>query len=493
MGTSAIQEILSVGIDIGTATTQFVVSRLTVKNIAPGSLVPRLAITDKQVIYKSRIYRTPIGDENRVDTQKVFELVQAEFGHAGVTPDQIDTGAVIITGETAKKENARQISAKVAEFAGEFVVATAGGKLESIIAGKGSGAADLSAKNYSTVINVDIGGGTANAGVFRSGKAIDSCCINVGGRLLEIDPASGRVVRVSQPMQEILGDCKIRLVPGDAVSFEVLEKICDRMCTVLLENLGVCAHSDADTMSPLADRLLMTDPLRLDYSMDTLTISGGVADHVYSDLPCTSVKEAARYGDIGPLFGSVLARHLREQNLPLAVPTETMRATVIGAGAQTVDVSGSTILVDEQVLPFKNIPVALPFYEDLPLDAREISRAVLQSIHNFCEPGDYDPIAVGITGTPYYSFKEIQVIARGLVEGTAPLTAQGLPVIVVLEADIGKVLGQSMKVLNPEANIVCVDQLVVTEGDYVDIGWPMYNGTVVPVIIKSLVFETRQL
>ena len=487
MGTSAIQQILSVGIDIGTATTQLVVSSLTVKNIAPGSLVPRLAITDKQVIYKSRIYRTPIINENRVDTEKVFDLIRAEFDHAGVTPDQIDTGAVIITGETAKKENARQISAKVAELAGEFVVATAGGKLESIIAGKGSGAADLSAKNFSTVINVDIGGGTANAGVFRSGKAIDSCCINVGGRLLEIDPDSGRVARVSAPMQEILKDCGITLSRGDTVSFDVLEKICGRMCTVLLENIGI------GTMSPLAGRLLMTDPLRLDYGMDTLTISGGVADHVYADTPCTSVREAARYGDIGPLFGSMLAARLREENLPLAAPAETMRATVIGAGAQTVDVSGSTILVDEQVLPFKNIPVALPFYEAVPLDEHEISKAVLQSIHNFCEPGAYDPIAVGITGTPYYSFREIQVIAGGLVAGTAPLVAQGLPVIVVLEADIGKVLGQSMKVLDPKANIVCVDQLVVTEGDYVDIGRPMYNGTVVPVIIKSLVFETRQL
>ena len=487
METSSITYLQSVGIDIGTATTQFVLSCLTVKNIAPGTLVPRLAITGKKVVYKSRIYRTPIKDEARVDTEQVFKIIRSEFRRAGVTPDRIDTGAVIITGETAKKENASRISVKVAEFSGDFVVAAAGGKLEAIIAGKGAGAAALSGKNFSTVVNIDIGGGTANVAVFKNGKAIDSCCINVGGRLLELDPDTGRITGISRPMERILKDCGLGLSQGDCVTFGVLEKISQRMCEVLLECLGFGA------MSPLARQLLMTDPLRLDYDIATLTISGGVADQVYAETDCKSVKDTARYGDIGPLFGKKLADRLRDGNFPLDVPTETIRATVIGAGAQIVDVSGSTILVDDKVLPFKNIPVALPFYSSVPMDEDAISSDIIQSIHNFCEPDAYEPIAIGISGTQYYSFNDIQVLARGVLKGTAPLVDVNLPVIVILEADIGKVLGQSMKALSPGADIVCVDQLTVTEGDYVDIGKSIHSGNVVPVIIKSLVFETRQI
>ena len=180
------ETVRSVGIDIGTSTTQFVLSMLTVKNVAPGSLVPRMEITDKEIIYRSEIHMTPIGFDDLVDTANLFNLLRYEFDAAGIRPEDIDTGAVIITGETAKKENARIISDKVATFAGDFVVATAGGKLESIIAGKGSGAADYSRKKHLVVANIDIGGGTANIGVFKNGEAIDSCCINVGGRLLQL-------------------------------------------------------------------------------------------------------------------------------------------------------------------------------------------------------------------------------------------------------------------------------------------------------------------
>jgi ethanolamine utilization protein EutA len=487
VGTSNLEIVQSVGIDIGTSTTQFVVSLLTVKNVAPGSLVPRFAITDKEVRYKSDIHFTPIDSNNRVDADKIFALIRSEFSRAGVSPETIDTGAVIITGETAKKENARSISDKVAGFAGDFVVATAGGKLESIIAGKGSGASDLSRRDYATVANIDIGGGTANMGIFKNGKALDSCCINVGGRLLQVDQSTGRVIAVSEPMKLILEEIDLRLNAGDRVSLEILGRICRRMSMVILECLGT------GEMSPLAEQLLMTAPLRLDYDIDRVMVSGGVADHVYSPASSMTITEATRYGDIGPLFGMELAQLFQARQVPMAKPTETIRATVIGAGAQTVDVSGSTILADDEVLPFKNIPVAIPFSDILPGDETAIAKGVAQSIDNFYEKDSLDKIAIGLTGNEYLSFKEIQVLARGLLKGLDPIIRAGFPMIIVLEADIGKVLGQSIKAVNSQVNIVCVDQLLVTEGDYVDIGKSIAGGTVVPVVIKSLVFETKQI
>ncbi len=481
-----IEKVKSVGIDIGTTTTQFVLSMLTVKNVAPGSLVPRMEITDKEVLYRSTIHMTPIGRNDLVDTEKIFSLIAGEFESAGVSPKDIDTGAVIITGETAKKENARAISDKVATFAGDFVVATAGGKLESIIAGKGSGAADYSRRNHSTIANIDIGGGTANIGIFKNGEPQDSCCINVGGRLLQMDPTSGTIRLVTQPMAKILAALGVQTQKGDRPTIATLSQICDAMCSVILE----CLQSP--NPSGLTANLLMTDPLRLDYTIDAVMISGGVADYVYGSNNCTGIMDVTRFGDIGPLFGNRLQQIWHDQNVPLIPPIETIRATVIGAGSQTVDVSGSTILVDDGLLPFKNVPVALTPHDIALFDKERIASAISRSIDTYFEQDNLDNMAIGLRGSGYLSFAAIQQLAAGIIAGASKIIATGKPLIIVLQQDIGKVLGQSLRALTRDVGIICIDQLSVQEGDYIDIGRSMAGGAVVPVIIKSLVFETKQ-
>ena len=478
--------VTSVGIDIGTTTTQCVISRLTVKNTAPGTLVPRMEITDKEVVYRSDIHFTPITGENLVDTEKVFRLIDGEFTKAGVSPSEIDTGAVIITGETAKKENARLISGEMAGYAGDFVVATAGGKLESVIAGRGSGASDYSRRHFKTVANIDIGGGTANIGIYKSGKAIDSCCINVGGRLLRVDAGEGHIVQVTEPMAHVLEDLGLPLNVGDVVDPLTIEIICRRMAEVVLNSLK------SSTLTGLEDALMMTDALRLDYEVECVMISGGVADHAYTTSPCDSLDEIARYGDVGPMLGRQVRQVFKGNGMELIRPTETIRATVIGAGSQTVDVSGSTIVVTDERLPMKNVPVVIPFGEAIPESSDAVAEAIRQSISSLYESDDLEPLAVGIQGNDYLSYKLIQTLAKGILAGLEPLIRVGFPVIVVMEHDSGKVLGQSLRVLNPAVQVICVDQIEVNEGDYIDIGRSIAGGTVVPVVIKTLVFETRQ-
>ena len=485
MGSCHSEIIQSAGIDIGTTTTQLVVSRLTVENVAPGSLVPRMQITDKEIMYKSAIHFTPILDNDLVDTEKIFSLITSEFEKAGVLPDEIDTGAVIITGETAKKENAKRISDQVAGFVGDFVVATAGGKLESVIAGKGSGASDYSKKNFCTVANIDIGGGTANVGIFKNGAAIDSCCINVGGRLLCLDRSKERITAIAKPMEAVLKECRLNLGIGDKIDKGDIGQLTTRMSKVILECIGKISFSE------LAGQLLMTQPLRLDYDIDRVMISGGVADYVYGGCECSSLNEIAIYGDIGPMLGRAMAELCQASNISLIEPTETIRATVIGAGARTVDVSGSTILVDDAVLPFKNVPVALLNLTRLDKDV--LAQAISQSLEIFFEEENIDQIALGLRDMGYLGFEQILTLAKGIVQGLGCLINKGLPVIIVLEQDMGKVLGQSIRAINKDLNIICVDQLKVNEGDYIDIGKSIAGGTVVPVVIKSLIFETKQI
>ena len=126
------QEIKSIGIDIGTSTTQLVFSRIVVENVAGSYNVPRVSIVDKEVIYRSKIYFTPLRSATEIDAEAVKKIVKDEYESAGMTPADLSTGAVIITGETARKQNANEVLEALSDFAGDFVVATAGPDLESV-------------------------------------------------------------------------------------------------------------------------------------------------------------------------------------------------------------------------------------------------------------------------------------------------------------------------------------------------------------------------
>ena len=130
----------SVGIALGTSTTQLIHSRLTLENTAPAFTVPRMEISKREILYRSPIHFTPLLNADTLDAAAIGDLIAGEYDRAGICPEEIQTGAVIITGETARKENARAVLAAISHLAGTFVVATAGPALESVLAARGAGA-----------------------------------------------------------------------------------------------------------------------------------------------------------------------------------------------------------------------------------------------------------------------------------------------------------------------------------------------------------------
>ena len=164
--------ILSVGIDVGTSTTQVVFSKLQMDNAGGYFSVPRVAIVDKEVVYKSEVYMTPLKTDVLIDTDALRDIVAAEFRKAGYRPEDTDSGAVIITGESARKENSDAVLKSLSDFAGDFVVSAAGPDMESLIAGKGSGAWQYSMDHHCRVANLDIGGGTTGLAILKEGKVV---------------------------------------------------------------------------------------------------------------------------------------------------------------------------------------------------------------------------------------------------------------------------------------------------------------------------------
>ena len=62
-----------------------------------------------------------------------------------------------------------------------------------------------------------------------------------------------------------------------------------------------------------------------------------------------------------------------------------------------------------------------------------------------------------------------------------------LPIILIIEEDMAKSLGQSIRILLPERKLICIDSVGIREGDYVDLGSPIMNGVAIPVVVKTLV------
>ena len=227
------ERLCSVGLDVGTTSTQLIVSELTVENQASAFSVPRMEIGERNVRYRSPVYFTPLLDESHVDGQKIREIVELEYQKAGISRDTVDTGAIIITGETSRKENARAVLDALADLAGDFVVATAGPDLESILAAKGAGAEEFSRETGKPVVHMDIGGGTSNLSLIEEGKVVQTGCLNVGGRLVKLDDKG--VVLYRSPVLEGLCDWKI----GQTPTPEELENLAQMLTQALEMAVGL--------------------------------------------------------------------------------------------------------------------------------------------------------------------------------------------------------------------------------------------------------------
>ncbi len=478
------QQITSVGIDIGTTTTQLIISKLTVKNTAPGAVVPKMEITEKEVLYKSKIHITPISNHQLIDAYALKNIIEEEYKQANITPEDIETGAVIITGETAKKENAQNIIEAISGLAGDFVVATAGVNLESILAGKGSGAASYSRNNHRITANIDIGGGTSNIGVFKHGQTIDTACINIGGRLIELEKNSDKINYIAKPAQVVLNQLGLDLQVGQKVSINQLKQITEQMARSILEALG------KKEMTSVTENLMMTPPLKKDYTIEKVMISGGVADYVYNNYTPISVSDISKYGDIGPVLGWAIREAFEREKIDLIKPTETIRATVIGAGIHSLEISGSTIYVNENTLPIKNITVIAPFIDGVPEDTKQIEQEIKNEVVRLTSEGTDQYLALFLKEPKDLSYVTINNLAKAIVNAMEEYLKEKKLLIVITEADCGKVLGQCLDILlKHEVELVCIDQIHVEGNDYIDIGKPIMGGRVVPVVIKTLVFN----
>jgi ethanolamine utilization protein EutA len=449
----------SVGLDVGTTSTQMIVSELEIQNQASSFAVPKLEITQRKVIYRSSVYFTPLLSEQRVDAQALKELVEREYAAAQLRREDVDTGAVIITGETSRKENARAVLEALSQLAGDFVVATAGPHLESVLAAKGSGAVEYSQKTGETVLHMDIGGGTANLALIRDGEIVSTGCLNVGGRLLKI--GKDEVLTYVSPVLKEL--CTLQA--GQRVCREQVEEVAAMLTQVLEMAAGL--RQQTQLFSQLTtEGAFMTPP----DTPVTLSFSGGVADCIEQEHPWLS------FGDMGVILGQQIRKSLLCQG-KYRLGNETIRATVIGAGCHSAMLSGSTVYCSALPLPIRNLPVVCLSYEEQRSDS--LSQCIREKLQQ--QDGESVLALPGICAPDYASVKHL---AERIVKGMAQQR-----VLVAVEQDMAKALGQAMALkLPPGSPCLCIDSVKLEQGDYLDVGIPV--GPAIPVVVKTLIFET---
>ena len=468
------QELLSAGVDVGTSTTQVIFSVLRVENTAGFARAPSAAITEKRVTYRGESRETPLLDETLIDTDRLRTLIEDEFRLAGIAPGSADTGAVIITGESARKENAAAVLAALSDFAGEFVVAAAGPDLEARMAGQGSGAQAASKAKVCRVANLDIGGGTSNIAVFDRGALVGVGCYDIGGRQLRFTP-EGKITYISKSAAKIADAIGLQLRVGDAPSLEILRSLARTMAGLLEDSIT------PGGMSALLKSVCTagSSELNPDKNIDFVCYSGGVADCVYH----TGHARFA-FGDFGVLLGEAIRAGAGFVPARVLTPAQTIRATVIGAGLHSVRLSGSTVrCADEALFPLKDLPVFCPSEEILANPA-----ALSEQFGWFLKQNDTPNAVLFLEGHPSPGYMELKRLSQSLAHALDKALPPGEPVLLLAYHDIGKALGQLAAPCVPGRAVIALDGLRAGPNDYLDLGKPVMNGLAVPVVLKTLIF-----
>jgi ethanolamine utilization protein EutA len=468
-------DLTSVGIDIGSSTSHLIFSRLVLMRIG-GALSSRFEIVERDVTYASPILLTPYVDGSTIDVDALGRFIMDSYAAAGVERDTIDAGAVIATGEAAKKENAEAIVALFAEQAGKFVCATAGPNLEALMAAYGSGSVALSRATGKTILNVDVGGGTTKLSVVQRGEVTETAAINVGARLVAMDE-HGRVTRIEDAARLVARASRVGVAMGQRLSAETQRILAERMADCLLEAI------ERKGFSPLAEEILVTQPLEYAGVIDVITCSGGVGEYITGT-------ETQRFGDLGPLLGTAIRRRLDDLGIDIAPSAERIRATAIGAAQYTLQVSGTTIYVtDPDLLPLRSLQVVAP---QLPEEVT--SKGVADAVRAALRRGDAidgdRPIALALHWDREPAYRLLRALSDGVADGLTGHLGEGRPIVLAFDGDIGGMVGSILaEEVQPGVGIVSVDELNLSDFDYIDIGAEIKHVQAVPVIIKSLVFR----
>lgn len=467
----------TIGIDIGSATSHLTISHVRLRRRA-GSIKSRFMVVGRDAIYQSPVQFTPYLEGNLIDIEAINKMVDTGFATAGISPADIDAGAVIMTGVALERENATAISAAAAERSGSFICVTAGHLLEARLAAYGSGAVDYSNKDQSRVLVIDIGGGTTKLAMVQSGSIEWLAVLPGGARLISWD-SEGVVTRVEKSAARIANEFGI--AKGELIT------CANPVSKYLADRIVRACHGRAQSDELLAGAIGKLDP-------DTIMLSGGAAEYLRADGN-TAVAEASHRPpdyDLGRYLAGAVRAGLEVSAVPIVVAEDPIRATVTGASQFAVQLSGDTITItDDTAVPVHNVPVVrveLPHLVRAQAAELAIRRALISSGHELRT--DTVVLAIGWSGEPRHS--SLAAIAAGVLAEHRSSTRSAAPIVLSFERDLAASVGRILRdEMEADTSIIAIDNLAIYDFDFIDIGSSVGPGSAVPVMVKSLLVSGR--
>ena len=467
----------SVGIDIGSSGTQVIFSRIHLRRLGE-DLSSRYFVVSRETLFQSPVALTPYRSEEHIDEAALGAIIDDAYDAAGIDPDAIDTGAVILTGEALRRENAKAIAGIIAEKGGEFVCAAAGHHMEAMLAAYGSGAATQSNAEHRRILNLDIGGGTTKLAVVEHGKVVATAAVHVGGRLQVVE--GGRIVRLDPAGKYHAGRAGFAWERGDPATPDDLDAAAEGMADTLVAALT--AHPPPDV-----EHLYLTDRIADFGAIDGVMFSGGVGEYVYG-------REDRDFGDLGRRLGRAIRRRIDAGALPwpLLPAGECIRATALGASEYSVQLSGNTSYISSPgaLLPRRNLQVLQPDFASAgDIDPEALAQAIRAHLVAFDVDDDREvALALRWQGAPAY--ERLAAFAEGIRRGLAARIAARQAIYVMLDGDVAQTLGAILREeQGVESDILVIDGVMLMDFDYIDLGRIRLPSNTVPVTIKSLVFS----
>jgi ethanolamine utilization protein EutA len=467
--------LLSVGVDIGSSTSHLVFSRIVLERTDN-----RYIVVERTLLHESSVMLTPYRVDSDIDAAALGAFIGSQYALAGIAPEEIDTGALILTGVAVRRSNARAIGDLFAAQAGKFVSVSAGDALETTLAAFGSGAAARSIRETARVMNIDIGGGTSKIAVCEHGEVVELTAVDIGARIVCFD-GQGRVERIEPAGARFAAEAGLALEVGRVPDAVLLERMVGRMSDRLMRVVQLTSPDAA------LSALLRLEPLRNARAPDVLTFSGGVSEYIYG-------RQDDSFGDLGPALARAVLERASKWGPRIAQPDQGIRATVVGASQYTIQVSGSTIYVAPvAVLPLKNLAAVTPA---LALDAEQLdphllAREVRAALRRFDLHDGGQGVALCYRWQGSATFARLDGFCRGVAAGMDALIRRGLPLVLVGDSDVGGLVGmhcrEELKLASP---IVSIDGITLKAFDFIDIGAMLPASGAVPVVIKSLVFPS---
>jgi ethanolamine utilization protein EutA len=443
----------------------------------------RYEVLERELLYASPILLTPYRNPSTVDTEKLDAFVKDSYREAGVRSQDVETGAVITTGEAARKENAQGIVELFAAEAGRFVCATAGPYLEAVLAAHGSGTVERSQEDGSTLLNVDIGGGTTKLALVRNGEITETAVLNVGSRLIAWNQ-NGAIERIEEAGAIAVQELALKLHIGSVVTPGMKSQLARALASSLAEMIA------REKPSRLTERLLITPMLRFAGRIDGLILSGGVSEYVYGF-------EQREFGDLGLFLGreirSLIDGSAEGRGAPLMGAKARIRATVIGTCQFTLQLSGDTIYIGKpNMLPIRSLPV-IPVRLEENFTPGRVRDAILDQLRRSDVFQEENAFALAFRLPPFRGYGLVEPLAQGICQALDGVRSSSSALVLVFEQNIARVVGERLDELSMGRRFVCIDEIKVGELDYIDVGEQNQGHEFVPVVVKSLVFQAPRM